>query len=87
MKRDDKKQVMGTFSRHTKDTGSPEVQIAILTRRIESLSEHLKDHAHDDHSRRGLLGLVSKRRKLLNYLKVSKKDKYETLIEKLGLRK
>ena len=87
MKRDNKKKIMGDYGRHKKDTGSPEVQIAILSNKIEALSGHLKAHPKDEHSRRGLLGVVSKRRKLLNYLRMRKKDMYEGLIGKLGLKK
>jgi small subunit ribosomal protein S15 len=87
MDRSQKKKIMGSHGRHAKDTGSPEVQIAILTSKINALSEHLKNHKKDDHSRRGLLGMVSKRRKLLNYLRDTKKEVYEKLLEKLELRK
>ena len=69
------------------DTGSPEVQIAILTARIINLTEHFKDHKKDVHSRRGLLSLVSKRRRLLDYLKKNGEDRYQTVIKRLGLRK
>lgn len=72
---------------HDSDTGSPEVQIAILTKRIQSLTEHLKQHIKDHHSRRGLLKMVGQRRSLLNYLKKRNFDRYRKLIEKLGLRK
>lgn len=87
MKRAQKKTVMTTHGRHAKDTGSPEIQIAILTEQMNALSSHLKIHAKDQSSKRGLLGMVSKRRKLLNYLKEKKKGTYEELIVKLGLRK
>ena len=69
------------------DTGSPEVQIAILTERINNLTEHFKSHAKDNHSRRGLLKLVSQRRSLLDYLKKKEESRYRTLIEKLGIRR
>ena len=69
------------------DTGSPEVQVAILTERIKNLTEHFKDHKKDNHSRRGLLKLVSQRRRLLDYLKKKDEGRYKTLIEKLGLRR
>lgn len=69
------------------DTGSPEVQVAILTERIQNLTEHFKSHAKDNHSRRGLLMLVNKRRSLLDYLKAKDADRYNALIAKLGLRK
>jgi small subunit ribosomal protein S15 len=72
---------------HETDTGSPEVQIAILTERINSLTEHLRVHKKDHHSRRGLLKMVGQRRALLNYLKSRNFDRYRALIEKLGLRK
>jgi small subunit ribosomal protein S15 len=69
------------------DTGSPEVQVAILSERIKNLTEHFKDHKKDNHSRRGLLALVSQRRSLLDYLKRKDEGRYQTLIEKLGLRR
>ena len=72
---------------HDADTGSPEVQIALLTERINDLAEHFKSHVKDFHSRRGLLKMVSQRRKLLDYLKRSDADKYRSVIERLGLRK
>ena len=73
--------------RHDTDTGSPEVQVAVLTRRIEELSAHLDKNRKDKHSRRGLLGLVADRRKHLKYLETTKKRQYSTLIKKLGLKK
>ena len=73
--------------RHEKDTGSPEVQVAILTQRIQTLTEHFKKHTKDHHSRRGLLMLVGQRRRLLNYLRDTDIARYRKLIEKLGLRK
>ncbi len=82
-----KKKVIEKYAVHDKDTGSSHVQVAVLTERINSLSDHLKDHPKDDHSRRGLFGLVSKRRKHLNYLRLHDKDAYEELIGKLKLRK
>jgi small subunit ribosomal protein S15 len=82
-----KEQVVKQYQRSGKDTGSPEVQIALLTERINGLSEHFKTHVKDFHSRRGLLKLVSQRRKLLDYLKGKDADKYRDLIERLGLRK
>lgn len=82
-----KERVVKQFQRTTGDTGSPEVQIALLTERINSLGEHFKTHVKDLHSRRGLLKLVSQRRKLLDYLKRKDADKYRSLIERLGLRK
>ena len=82
-----KKQIIDDFKAHTKDTGSAEVQIAIITERINVLSEHFKGHKKDFNSRRGLLSLVGKRRRLLNYLKKKDIKKYETVLEKLNLRK
>ena len=69
------------------DTGSPEVQVAILTERINNLTEHMKEHKHDFHSRRGLIIMVGKRRRLLNYLRKKSEGRYQELIKKLGLRK
>ncbi|GIE84190.1 30S ribosomal protein S15 [Actinoplanes regularis] len=82
-----KNKIMGEYAIKEGDTGSPEVQVAMLTKRIADLTEHLKFHKHDHHSRRGLLLLVGQRRRLLNY--VQKKDiaRYRTLIERLGLRR
>jgi small subunit ribosomal protein S15 len=82
-----KEQVLKQYQRSGNDTGSPEVQIALLTERINGLTEHFKTHVKDFHSRRGLLKLVSQRRKLLDYLKRKDADKYRDLIERLGLRK
>jgi small subunit ribosomal protein S15 len=82
-----KEQVVKQYQRSGKDTGSPEVQIALLTERINGLTEHFKTHVKDFHSRRGLLKMVSQRRKLLDYLKRKDADKYRDLIERLGLRK
>lgn len=87
MKRTDKKTVIKKYSVHPKDTGSPQVQVAILTERINQLSKHLETHAKDNHSRRGLLMMVGKRRKLLNYLRLNEKEEYEILLGKLKLRK
>jgi small subunit ribosomal protein S15 len=75
------------FAQKAGDTGSPEVQIAILTERITNLTEHFKSHAKDNHSRRGLLKLVSQRRSLLDYLKKKEESRYKTVIEKLGIRR
>ena len=83
----EKSEIISSFGRGTKDTGSPEVQVAILTKRINELTLHLKEHAKDHHSRRGLLKMVSRRRKLLDYLKRTDFNVYKSLIEKLGLRK
>jgi small subunit ribosomal protein S15 len=82
-----KAEIIQTFKRGERDTGSPEVQIAILTERISNLTEHFKVHKKDHHSRRGLLALVSLRRRLLDYLKRKDATRYQQLIEQLGLRK
>jgi small subunit ribosomal protein S15 len=82
-----KAQVVRDFQRATGDTGSPEVQVALLTTRINDLTEHFKVNSKDHHSRRGLLKLVSQRRKLLDYLKGTNADGYRALIERLGIRK
>ncbi len=82
-----KQKLIEENSRGSNDTGSPEVQVAILTERITNLTEHFKTHAKDNHSRRGLLMLVNKRRSLLDYLKRVDADRYAALIAKLGLRK
>ena len=87
MKSDVKKKVITTFAKHQKDTGSAQVQIAIFTKRINELTQHLKEHKKDNHSRRGLLLLVGKRRRLLNYLENSQPEKYAEVIESLKLRK
>ena len=80
-------EILQKYRRHDSDTGSPEVQIALLTERIVNLTEHFKTHKKDHHSRRGLLHLVSLRRRLLNYLKREDADRHKKLIEQLGLRK
>ena len=82
-----KSQLVKEYQRGNSDTGSPEVQIALLTARITDLTEHFKTHVKDHHSRRGLLRMVSRRRKLLDYLKRADADKYRSLIDRLGLRK
>ena len=82
-----KRQTIDKFAQHTSDTGSPEVQVALLSERIAHLTEHLKTHAKDHHSRRGLLRMVGVRRSLLDYLKRKSFDRYRELIESLGLRK
>ncbi len=87
MLEENKKTIIDNFKTHENDTGSPEVQIALLTERINHLNEHLKTHKKDHHSRRGLLKMVGKRRSLLNYLKDKDIERYRTIIEKLGLRK
>ena len=82
-----KKEVIKEHGRGSEDTGSPEVQVAILTSRIQTLTEHFKTHAKDNHSRRGLLMMVNKRRSLLDYLRREDEQRYTDLIAKLGLRK
>lgn len=82
-----KKETIGKFATHESDTGSPEVQIALLTERINYLTEHFKTHVKDHHSRRGLLKLVGQRRRLLDYLKHRNQDRYRKLISSLGIRK
>jgi len=82
-----KKEFIESYKTHEKDTGSPEVQIALLSERISYLTDHFKTHAKDHHSRRGLLKLVAQRKKLLNYLKISDKTRYDSVIVRLGLRK
>ena len=82
-----KKTIIGDYRVHENDTGSAEVQVALLTSRITHLTEHLKTHKKDHHSRQGLLRLVNQRRRLLDYLKREDKEQYETLIKKLKLRK
>ena len=82
-----KSKIVSDFQRAQGDTGSPEVQLALLTARINGLAPHFKEHAKDHHSRRGLLKMVSQRRKLLDYLKGRNADSYRNLIERLGLRK
>lgn len=85
--KDKKTAIIKEFARGEGDTGSPEVQIAVLTARITELTEHLKDNKKDHHSRRGLLKMVGQRKGLLNYLKETDIERYRTLIEKLGIRK
>ena len=82
-----KKAVIAAHAKHEGDTGSPEVQVALITARIEYLTEHFKSHKKDFHSRQGLLKLVGKRRNLLNYVRKTDVQRYRALIEKLGLRK
>ncbi len=82
-----KKSIMAEYATHEGDTGSPEVQVAMLSKRIADLTEHLKEHKHDHHSRRGLLLLVGRRRNLLNYLQRVDIERYRSLIERLGLRR
>lgn len=83
----DKSKIVKDFQRGNADTGSPEVQVALLTARITTLTEHFKQHVKDHHSRRGLLRMVSHRRKLLDYLKRTDADRYRQVIDRLGLRK
>ena len=85
--KEQKEQIIKDFGRTTGDTGSPEVQVALLTARINDLTEHFKANPHDHHSRRGLLKMVGQRRNLLAYLKKKDINRYRALIEKLGLRK
>ena len=87
MTKERKQEVINTYKREEKDTGSPEVQIDLLTERINELTEHLKVHKKDNHSRRGLLKMVGKRRNLLNYLAKKDVNRYREIVEKLGLRK
>jgi small subunit ribosomal protein S15 len=82
-----KKIIIDDFKQHESDTGSPEVQVALLTKRINDLTEHFKAHAKDYHSRRGLMIMVGQRRRLLDYLKKKSKERYATLIDRLGLRR
>ncbi|MFO7192560.1 MULTISPECIES: 30S ribosomal protein S15 [Thermocrispum] len=84
---EEKKTILAEYGLHEKDTGSPEAQVALLTKRITDLTEHLKEHKHDHHSRRGLLLLVGRRRRLLDYLKRVDIERYRTLIQRLGLRR
>jgi small subunit ribosomal protein S15 len=82
-----KAEIIKNYATTASDTGSPEVQVAILSERITSLTEHFKTHVNDNHSRRGLLKLVSQRRQLLDYLKRANEGRYKTLIERLGIRR
>lgn len=84
--REEKTNIITDYQVHEADTGSPDVQVALLTERINQLIEHLKTHAHDHHSRRGLLKLVGRRRRLLAYISSKDKERYRQLIERLGLR-
>ena len=83
----DKQEIISKYATHEGDTGSPEVQVALLTKRITDLTEHLKTNKHDHHSRRGLLLMVGDRRRLLDYLKREDIDRYRSLIDRLGLRR
>lgn len=87
MERKEKKSLMEKYATHKWDTGSPEVQVAILTSKIENLKNHLELHKKDNHSRRWIMLMVAKRRKLLNYLKKKDNERYESIIEKLNIRK
>jgi small subunit ribosomal protein S15 len=82
-----KKEILANYGLHDTDTGSAEAQVALLSKRISDLTAHLKDHKHDHHTRRGLLGLVGKRRRLLRYLQTVDIARYRSLIERLGLRR
>lgn len=87
LKKEEKQKIIKGVKTHDKDTGSAEVQVAIFTEKINKLSEHLKGHKKDNHSRKGLLQMVSKRRRLLDYLAKRNKEGYDKLVKKLGLRK
>ena len=84
---EEKKRLIGEHSKSENDTGSPEVQIAVLSSRIKTLTEHFKIHKKDNHSRRGLLNMVAKRRKLLDYLRGKDEERYKSIVKKLGLRR
>ncbi len=86
LEKDYKSRVMEEYSRHEKDTGSPEVQVAILTKRIEHLTDHLRTHKHDESSRRGLLKMVGRRRRLLTYIRRKDYHRYSAIIEQLNIR-
>jgi small subunit ribosomal protein S15 len=87
LSKDAKRGIIGQYRLHEQDSGSPEVQIALLTERIKTLTEHFKVHKKDHHSRRGLLKMVGQRRRLLDYLKATRIDRYRVLVRELGLRK
>jgi len=87
LKKDSKEKLVKKYATHKTDTGSPEVQVAVLTEQISQLSDHLKSHKKDNHSRRGLLKMVAKRRKLLSYLSKEDENRYKKLIKSLGLKK
>jgi len=84
--KENKKEIISKYAVNSNDTGSAEVQIAVLSERITNLIEHFKDHKHDNHSKKGLLAMVNKRKKLLSYLKNKNNDKYQEIIKKLGIR-
>jgi small subunit ribosomal protein S15 len=85
--KEEKTKIIEEYATKDGDTGSPEVQVALLTRRINTLTEHLREHKHDHHSRRGLLQMVGRRRRLLRYLQTNDVERYRALIERLGLRR
>lgn len=87
MEKTSKEDIINTFKIHEQDTGSPEVQVALITERIKQLTEHLQQHSHDHHTRRGLLSLVGQRRRLLTYLNREDVGRYRSLIERLGIRR
>jgi small subunit ribosomal protein S15 len=87
MTAEQKSSIIAEYAQNAGDTGSPEVQVALLSHQISHLTEHFKQHIHDHHSRRGLLRMVNQRRKLLDYLKSKNQDRYKSLIGKLGLRR
>ncbi len=87
LSKEQKQEIIGRHKLHDLDSGSPEVQVALLTERIRQLTEHFKRHATDHHSRRGLLKMVGRRRKLLDYLRDNKQDSYKSLVKELGLRR
>jgi small subunit ribosomal protein S15 len=87
LEKDEKSGIINNYQLHGTDTGSPEVQVALLTERINGLIEHLKIHIHDHHSRRGLLKLVGRRRRLLAYLSQKDRERYQAVVERLGLRR
>ncbi|MEF3274456.1 MAG: 30S ribosomal protein S15 [Chloroflexus sp.] len=87
LEKEEKLQIISGYQLHETDTGSPEVQVALLTERINQLIEHLRVHIHDHHSRRGLLKLVGRRRRLLNYLQSKDRERYRNVINRLGLRR
>ena len=84
--KESKKEIISNFATNEKDTGSAEVQIAVISERIKNLTEHFKKHSHDDHSKRGMLALVNKRKKLLSYLSKKNNSKYKEIIKELNLR-
>ena len=84
---DQKQKIIKKFKTHKGDTGSPEVQVALLTARIKKLTQHLRDHPHDKHSKKGLIGIIGQRRRLLHYLTEQDEDRYKNLVEALGIKK